>query len=126
MKVKLEQGYKNHYTISDLERAKAVIKAEREDTETAAGWAEIAIREALKDRGDWLNKVLEASACTAKNCRAWDAYDTGTQDMDIWIAATAETDRGFIKIGAYLTDIWNTGSEDYRNHMYISYYTEAR
>ena len=120
MKVTLEKEYRQRYTLEDLDRAKAVIAYEKEnDEETVKGWAEYAAREALKGTDDFYMEVLKAEAHTAKNCRAWNAYGEETGDMDVWITATAETEKGFIKIGAYLSDIWNTGAEDYTSHMYI-------
>lgn len=120
MKVTLEKDYRSFYTLEDLDRAKAVIAYEKEnDEETVKGWAEYAVREALKGTGDYYMEVLKAEAHTAKNRRAWNAYGENTGDMDVWIEATAETEKGFMKIGAYLSDIWNTGAEDYKNHMYI-------
>lgn len=123
MKVTLEKRYKDYYTISDLERAKAIIKQEREDDgETAKGWAEYAVREALKGTDDYLDRVIEADARTAKNCRAWNAYGDDSMDMDVYISATAKTSRGFIEVSAYLSDIWETGVKDYRQYMYVNYY----
>ena len=46
--------------------------------------------------------------------------------MDIWISAIAKTGLGFIVIGAYLSDIWQTGAERYADNMYIKYYTEDK
>ena len=125
MKVKLEEGYKDKYTISDLERAKRVINYEKEDDETAKGWAEIAIREALKNSDDFLARVLEASAETARNGRIWNAYDDDSGNMDVWITAIAKTFDGFIEVSAYLSDIWETGAKDYRDQMYIKRYLKA-
>lgn len=120
MKVTLEKEYKSRYTLTDIEAAKAVIKYEKEnDDETVKGWTEYAVREALRDGNDYLVQVIEASAETARNCRAWNAYGEGTGCMDVWIRGTARTCDGFIEIGAYLTDIWTTGAERYKEHMYI-------
>lgn len=125
MKVKLQDKYKDFYTIRDLERAKEVIKYEKDDDYTAKDWAAFAVNEALKDKSDSLKEVLVASAYTAKNCRAFDNYFEKSEDMDVIIEATAETYHGFIKISAYLTDIWQAGAEDFRQHMYVQYFTEA-
>ena len=120
MRVTLEKEYKSRYTLTDIEAAKAVIKYEKEeDEETAKGWTEYAVREALRGGDDYLEYVIEASAETARNCRAWNAYGEGTQDMDVWIRGTARTRKGFVEVGAYLTDIWTTGAEIYKHHMYI-------
>lgn len=125
MKVLLEENYKDMYTISDLERAKEIIKEMKEDEETAKGYAEIAIGEALKESDDYLKDVLVATARTAKNCRAFNNYSNHSYDMDVWVEAVAETWDGFIKVGAYLTDIWQAGSFDYKEHMYIRYFKEV-
>lgn len=125
MKVKLEDRYKDFYTIRDLERAREVIKYEKDDEYTAKDWAIYAVNEALKGKNDYLREILVASARTAKNCRAFDNYFEKSEDMDVWIDATAETSYGFIKIGAYLTDIWKAGAEDFKHNMYIRYYKEV-
>lgn len=124
MKVTLPKDYKNTFTLADLERAKAVIAYEKEDEETAKGWAEYAVREALKGTDDGLQEVIKATAEVAGNGRAWNLYgDTGS--MDVWIEATAETWDGFIKVGAYLSDIWGTTSEPtYKHQMFIKRYGE--
>lgn len=126
MLIKLEDRYKDFYTVRDLERARRVIKEQKEDTETAKGWAEYAVREALGNDCDYLVEVLKAKAHTAKNRRAFDRYFEGSDDMDVWVEATAETRYGFIKVGAYLTDIWQTGAEHYKDHMYIQYFKEVK
>lgn len=126
MKVKLENDYKRFYTLEDIEHAKAVIASEKDDEETAKGWAEYAINEALSDRYDCIVEILKADARTAKNCRIWNAYGDDTGNMDVWIEATAETHKGFIKVGAYLSDIWQTGAVDYEDHMYVRYFKEAK
>ena len=129
MKVTLEKNYRKLYTLDDLDRAKKVIAAEKEDDSTPMEYAEMAIREALKnDDGiadDWIVEIFKAEAHTAKNCRVWNAYgyidpeEANTQDMDVWIEFAAELEQGYIKGGAYLSDIWQTGGTDYREHMYI-------
>lgn len=129
MKVTLEKDYRRCYTLEDLDHAKFIIAAEKEDDETAIGWAEYAVGESLRDDDrnsfEYCIEVLKASAITAKNCRAWNLYGEETGDMDVWIEATAKTSMGFVEIGAYLSDIWQTGSTPYRNHMYIQYYKRA-
>ena len=129
MKVTLEKDYRKYYTLDDLDRARKVIAAEKEDESTVKEWAEMAIREALKnDDGiydDHIVEIFKAEAHTAKNHRVWNAYgycdpeEANTQDMDVWIEFAAEIENGYIKGGAYLSDIWQTGGTDYRQHIYI-------
>ena len=125
MKVKFEKDYKQYYTIKDLDQAKLVIQYEKDDEETAAGWAEYAIKEALKDSMEYCDEVIRASAETSRNCRIWDAYGEGTGSMDVWIAALAKTSEGFIEVGAYLSDIWQSGAEPYKHQMIIKQYKPA-
>lgn len=129
MKVTLEKDYRKLYTLDDLDRARKVIAAEKETDCTPKEYAEMAIREALKnDDGiadDWIVEIFKAEAHTAKNCRVWNAYgycdpeEANTQDMDVWIEFAAETENGYIKGGAYLSDIWQTGGTRYKQHMFI-------
>lgn len=129
MKVTLEKNYRKYYTLEDLDRARKVIAAEKETDCTPKEYAEMAIREALKnDDGiyeDYIVEIFKAEAHTAKNHRVWNAYgycdpeEANTQDMDVWIEFAAETENGYIKGGAYLSDIWQTGGTDYRQHIYI-------
>ena len=125
MKVTLQKDYRKYYTLDDLDRAKMVIAAEKEDEETAIGWAEYAVNEALKNTHDYCRRILEVSARTAKNCRAYNAYGEGTEDMDVWIEGIAKTADGFLEFGAYLSDIWQHGAVEYKHHMYFCRYTKA-
>lgn len=126
MKVTLQQDYRKYYTLEDIDRAKAVIAYEKEnDDMKISEWVEYAVNEALKNEVDCLREVIKAEAHTAKNCRAWQLYGEGTEDMDVWIEAIAQTANGFIEIGAYLSDIWQTGATPYKHHMYIQYYKRA-
>lgn len=125
MKVIMNRDCRRFFTLEDMDRAKMVINIEKDDLETAKGWAELALNEALRNKGDYVREVLKATAETAKNCRAWNVYAEGTEDMDIWVEATAETANGFVKIGAYLSDIWQTGAVPYIGHMFIKYYKAA-
>lgn len=128
MKVSLQTDYKELYTIADLERAKTVIAYEKEnDDSTPAQWAEYAVREALKGTDDGLVRIVEARATTCKNNRAHDSYTDNSGNLDVLIMAIAKTYDGFIEVGAYLTDIWQTGPEyNYRQNMWSEYYTNKK
>ena len=127
MRVKLEKNYKDFYTMSDLDRAKAIIAYEKDDEMSAKEWTEYAVREALKDDPhNFFVETLKAEAHTAKNYRAWNRYNDESADMDVWINAIAETSKGFIKVGFYLSDAWETGATPYKHHMYIVNYSEEK
>lgn len=125
MKVKLEDGYRDLYTLNEVQVARQVIKEVAEDEETAAGWAAYSAREALKDTGVYVEEVVKASAVTARNSRAWDSYFVGSGRMDVWVWALVKTDEGYMECSAYLTDIWQTGGEDYRAHMWVRRFKEV-
>lgn len=125
MKVKLDKNYRDLYTLSDLERAKAVIKFMKEDTSTVKEYAQYALIEALRGTGVYDHEIITAKAHTAGNRRAWNAYGEDTTTMDVWIEALARTSEGFIEFGAYLTDIWQTGAEHYKQNMYIKRFKEV-
>ena len=125
MKVTMPENWKQIFTMEKVEIARQIIRQEKDDDETPAGWAEYAIREALKDSGDYLSEILRAKAEIAGNYRANDAYFEGSGQMDVWISAVAKTANGFIEAHAYLTDIWQTGAASYKEHMFIRYYAPA-
>lgn len=129
MKVRMDRNYRKQYTLEQVDQAKAVIQWEKENDETTIEqWVAMAAREALKDTAgvnaaDWMSGwILKADATTARNGRAWNQYGEGTGDMDVWIDAVVRTGEGFLEVGAYLSDIWQTGGTDYRQHMYIKRY----
>ena len=125
MRVTLEKEYKDRYTLCDLQIARTVIESMKEDDSTPAEYAAMAARVALKGRSDdWFDDVLKATATTARNGRIWSAYYDGSGMFDVWIDATIRTGKGFMIIGAYLTDIWQTGAADYSDHIYCRYFRE--
>lgn len=127
MKVTMPENWKSAFTMERVEIARRVIKHEREnDDETPNGWAEYAVREALKDSGDFLREIITAKAEIAENCRIYDAYFEGSAYMDVWISAVARTANGFIEVHAYLSDIWQSGAVPFKEHMYIQYFKETK
>ena len=120
MKVTFQKDYKNWLTVAEVEAARQIIREMKEDTSTAAEEAAAAIREALKDTRDYLDRVLEAEATICKNSRVWNQYGENTGMLDIWISGIAKTSWGFIEIGACLSDIWSAPAE-YKQHMYIKH-----
>ena len=126
MKVTLPKDYRNIFTLDDLDRAKAVIASCKEDTTTLKELAEIAVREVLRgEKYGWCDEVLKAEAYVAKNSRIqWNYYADNSLNMDVWIDFTAEwgTGSGFVKGGAYLSDIWS--GQEFRQHTYRRIYRE--
>ena len=98
--------------LTDLVKSDNVISVDEMDV----------LDEAAKAYDDYSVEIIKADATTAKNYRAWNLYGDESQDMDVWVEATAKTGKGFIEVGAYLSDIWQTGAVDYTHHMYTKYY----
>lgn len=125
MRVTFDKDYKKNLTIAEYETAREIIAQEKEDDFTAKDYAEMLVREALKDMDDWSRDILKADAVIMRNNMAWNKYTADSENVDVWVSAIAETGRGFLKVGGYLTDIWCIGGEDIRSRMWIAYYTEA-
>jgi hypothetical protein len=122
MKVKFEENYRSIYTLEDMDAAKVVMKYEKDDSETPAGWLEYAMNEYGVEG---LPEIIKAEAHTARNRRAWNRYgddENSSKDMDVWISGVVETYNKFIKIGAYLSDIWETGATPYKEHIFAVEY----
>lgn len=110
MKVKIEEGYKKMYTLEEVRQAKDVIACMKEDESTAEEWAATAARAYT---GDYIERVIEASAETCSNARVYNAYGDNTQFMDICIKALVKTFDTYLEITAYLTDIWAENKEQF-------------
>lgn len=124
MKVKLEKNYRRYYTLEDLDRAKMVISSVKEDESTVEEYAEYAVNE-VSDRFGGCMEVIRATAQTAKNSRAWDAYGEGTETMDVWVEGLARTFDGYLEFGAYLSDIYASGVTLYGHLMYTNFYERS-
>ena len=127
MKVTLPDNYKDIYTVNELTQAKAVIACMRDDDYPIKEYAAMAAREALTCVAptDYMRNILTATAETAKNSRLeYDQMGDGCGWFDVWLDFIAETSDGFIKGGAYLSDIYGIGAVNIRSHMFLHYYTE--
>jgi len=125
MKVSMPKDQKI-YTGYQLDMMKAVIEYEKTDGVTAREWAAMAVREALKDTdSDGLEEIISAAAETALNSRAWNNYSDDSGNGDVWIECIAKTWFGFIEVGVYLSDVWQTGAVDYKQHEFIRYYKRS-
>ena len=128
MKVKLTQEYKKYITVAEMPTVREIISDMKEDLSTVEEYAEMAIQAAYD--GIAYSEILKASASIAKNQRAWNAYSDHSETLDVWIEATAYVNGNeFIMIGAYLTDIWQIGSDNRKeiaSHMYIRRFKEAK
>ena len=128
MKVKLTQECKKYITVAEMPIVREIIADMKEDSSTVEEYAEMAIQVAYD--GIAYSEILKASASIAKNCRVWNAYNNHSENLDVYIEATAYVNGDeFIIIGAYLTDIWQIGSDNRKeiaSHMYIRRFKEIK
>lgn len=132
MKVTMKKEAKRYITVAEMPDVRAIIEYQKEDTNTAADYAEMAAQ--VIGGGHCSVQILEAKAEICKNCRAKNNYTETSGDLDVWITFTAVLDNGLSGIvmgGANLTDIWNiTGhadtDEEIKRHMYIRMFKEVR
>jgi len=130
MKVTITKEAKQYIYASEMPTCNTIIKSFKDDEWSSAQYADMAAREWLResDYDDYVVNVLTATSTMSKNCRVWDALGDGTHTLDIWTEATVETTNGFLKIGFYITDVWQiTGldDDDTAQYMYARYFTEA-
>lgn len=128
MKVTFAKDFKKHVTLDEAPIIQRIIKSMKEDETPVSEWAEMAINLAC-GQGNFCEKVFEAKASIAKNCRINNYYDEDSRNFDVWIETTAQASNGFYIIGAYLSDIWQIGGIDNKeilSHMYIRIFTEVK
>ena len=127
MKVKLTQEFKKEITVAMMPTVREVIAYMKEDDGTVEGYAEIAINAAYDGRAFNI-KIFEASAEIAGNRNVLNLYNDHSADLDIWIDVIAYVNcEEFIKLGAYLSDIWqidNSNKKEIASHMYIRRFKE--
>ena len=114
MKVKMCDYYKDVYTISEVEQARRVIKAAKEDTATAKEYAARAIREVIRNTDYWDFEILKAEATATKNNGIeYGGYCDGSGYFDVNLEITAELGlfKGFLKVWANVSDIWQIDGE---------------
>ena len=130
MKVTFRKDYKKYLTVSEYETAKQIISEMKDDESTPAEYAEYAVN-AIGGAYNigYCVKVYSCSAEIAGNCRANNFYNDDSGTLDIWLSGVAECSDGFVKFGAYLTDVWSLDGENSgdmaRNHMYKVIYRHA-
>lgn len=129
MKVTLLKEDKKYITLEQAPIVRQIISDMKEDENTPAEYADIAIRAAY-DGNAYDIEVLKASAKISTNCRAMNCFTVNSSNLDVWIEATAcVNDNEFIVVGAYLSDIWqitHNNRKEMASHMYIRKFKEVK
>ena len=135
MKAKLNrpEGMNNWVTIAELPFVRKLLK----NPGTMIGfdnpddWFDSGI-EIMKSLFD-AETVITATAELAKNDRADNSLCADSGKFDIWFDVLAEAwitgcGLGYVKVGAYLTDLWHINTEnkaEIMRHMYIRKFKEV-
>lgn len=128
MKVTFTKEARSWVTIEDAPIVKRIIAEFSKDPTPVREYAEMAARIAGKSNGV---RVIECAAEIAGNSRVWNYYGDDTKMFDVWVTFTAMADNcKFIMGGAYLSDIFQIGSEEnnsrIRQWMYVREFVEVR
>lgn len=125
MKVSIPLDMKSVLTVSEMPKARELIKRMREDN-SFDQYALSAARVASGDRDSFL--ILDQKAQIAKNERVQDYYSDKSGNLDIWLEFLAfNYFSGCYLIGIYLSDVYQiTGTasdRELKQHMFIREYT---
>ena len=129
MKVTLTKKTMENIKASQLDPAKEVVRACREDESSAAEYATYAVNCILHDTYESCASILQCSAEVMPNCRVWGLWGNETENLDVWIEGIADCYDSFVRFGAYLSDIWSINGDncaELARHMYKRVYTEAK
>ena len=127
MKVTLTKKSKENIKASQLDAAREVIRACREDESSAADYAVYAVNCIMHNQHGSCESILKCSAEVMPNYRAWGLWGNETEDLDVWIEGIADCYDSFVRFGAYLSDIWSITGEncaELSRYMYKRIYTE--
>lgn len=129
MKVKITKESRRSLYMSQEAAARAVVDSAREDENTVEDWALSAAALVLESCGDYCEKVLSAEASVMPNARiGWDAFCTGSENLDVWIEGSAKGYDTFCEFGAYLSDLWSVCGDNHGEilaHMFKVIYKRA-
>ena len=129
MKVKLTPEMKKYITLSEAPKVQTMIADLKEDESSPGEYIRYAISAVYGGKAYDI-EVFKASAEVAKNCRCWNAYAEDSENLDVWIEATAFVNGDeYIMIGAYLSDIWQIADDnmsEIAKHFYVRKFKEVK
>ena len=104
MKVMLRKEDRKWISREDMPIIRWIIDTMKEDDAMKA-YATMAIKLALG--GAYEIDIYRTEAHISRNDRIENAYSADSKNYDVWITVHAMTNKGFVIVGAFLTDIWN-------------------
>ena len=133
MKVRLEKEDKKYITLAQAPLVREIIADMKEDEIKPEEYAEMAVRAAYSNTLVFNVEVLKATARIVKSSKAWNVMSDHSEDLDIWVEATAYVSLSdsyeCIMIGTYLSDIWQItedNKEEIASYMYIRRFKEVK
>ena len=133
MKVRLEKEDKKYITLAQAPLVREIIADMKEDEIKPEEYAEMAVRAAYSNTLVFNVEVLKATARIVKSSKAWNVMSDHSEDLDIWVEATAYVSLSdsyeCIMIGTYLSDIWHItedNKEEIASYMYIRRFKEVK
>lgn len=126
MKIRIEDNFKKYITLADMDAVRKIRQYLKDDEYLEEYARSVASAVTL----GYVQEVYKVTASICKNCRIHDYYDEGTGDFDVWIEAAVLTDRGFVLVGANLSDIWSLSGRELEDvnivkHMFRRVFREA-
>lgn len=133
MRVRITSEAKQWLTLAEAPFARQMVEDFKGDETSAAELLKSAATayqwHSDKNKIGYVERVLEAKAEICANERV-DRNIWNAGRLDIWIEGTVEFSRGFLKIGACLSDIYQLGSdaaaENLLQHAYIRAFAECK
>lgn len=140
MKVRITNEAKKWLTLAEAPLARSIIddfknpdmygneRAEDLLSRAAAAYLEATGQNQFSKLG-YVERVLEAKAEIATNQRIHpNVFNAGR--LDVYIHGTVELSRGFLIIGAYISDIWELGNSEaarnLANHVFVRRFAECK
>lgn len=122
MKAKITKESRESLRMSQKEAAQRVVDSARDDEWTTEEWARSAACLVFESVNDCCDKIIEARAMVMPNARiGYDAFCTGSENLDVWIEATAKGYQSFCEFGVYLSDLWAVCHDNHNeilSHMF--------
>ena len=133
MKINFPDCYRSIYTLDDIAACKAIQKSLETSMDAGKRFNldDDARTAAYIGSDNQTGAVLRYDVEFAKNNRIeYNFYADGSEFMDVWLTVYAYNNYcGLYVVGAYLSDIWQAGSDnrdEIKARMYIRHFTEDK
>lgn len=126
IKIKITPDSKRVLALDEMPAVKEIMRCFNTDADSSIGEFELGIAARIASNSNENFTYYDVQAEISKNCRAYNAYNDNSGDLDIWITFKAFNPySGFYEVGIYLTDIWQSDGEnsaEILSHMFVRKY----